>query len=295
MRLLRTFAELPAKANLAIGVFDGVHLGHQRVISEARAAGGTAVALTFDPHPIRTLRPDQAPLLLTSTEHKLALFRHLGLDACLLVKFDKAFSETPAERFIEQISTCRQVCVGTRFHFGHGRTGNVALMEKLAPRYGFTVKEIQSVHTPAGEMISSTAVRKHLLAGNLDRAAAMLGRQFSILGTVEHGDHRGHELGFPTANLNPRNEVLPPDGVYAVRVRLADATLTGVVNIGVRPTFAGTARRLEVHILDFDQGLYGQEIEVEFVRHLRPEQKFASVAELKAQIALDVQAARLFH
>jgi len=292
MRLLRTFAELPAKANLAIGVFDGVHLGHQRVISEARAAGSPAVALTFDPHPMRILRPDQAPVLLTSTEHKLTLFRQLGLDACLLINFDKAFSETPAEKFIEQIATCRQVCVGTRFHFGHGRTGNVALMEKLAPRYGFTVKEIKSVLTADGEMISSTAVRKHVLSGNLDRATAMLGRHFSILGTVEHGDHRGHELGFPTANLNPHNEAFPPDGVYAVRVQLADTKLNGVVNIGVRPTFAGKARRLEVHILDFNQGLYGQEIEVEFVNQLRGEQKFAAVDELKAQIAADVQAAR---
>lgn len=292
MRLLRTFAELPVQSHLAIGVFDGVHLGHQRVLNAARAAGAPAIALTFDPHPMRILRPDQAPPLLTSTEHKLALFRQLGFDACLLINFDKAFSETPAEKFIEQIATCRQVCVGTRFHFGHGRTGTVALMEQLAPRYGFAVKEIKSVLTADGEMISSTAVRQHVLAGNLDRATAMLGRHFSILGTVEHGDHRGHQLGFPTANLNPRNAALPPDGVYAVRVRLANTSLNGVVNIGVRPTFGGTARRLEVHILDFNRDLYGQELEVEFVKPLRGERQFATVAELQAQIAADVQAGR---
>ena len=288
MKLLRTFAELPTGAFLAIGVFDGVHLGHQRVIKTARDAGHPSVILTFDPHPMRALRPDEAPLLLTSTEHKLTLFRQLNVDACLLVTFDKAFSETPAETFIEQIASCRQVCVGTRFRFGHDRTGNVALMERLASRYGFIVREIESVLTNDGEMISSTAVRKHVLAGNLERAAAMLGRPFSVLGSVEHGDHRGHELGFPTANVNPRDEALPPDGVYAVRTSFGP----GVVNIGMRPTFSGKSRRLEVHIFEIDQSLYGQEIEVEFVQKLRDERKFASVDALKKQIADDAQAAR---
>ena len=296
MRILRTFAELTDDAFLAIGVFDGVHLGHQRVIGQARddakAAGGSAVVLTFDPHPMRVLRPDQAPLLLTSTEHELALFEQLGVEACLLVKFDKDFSETSAEKFIEQIASCRQVCVGTRFRFGHNRTGDVRLMEKLAPHFGYRLKEIKSVLTTDGEMISSTAVRQHVLAGNLDRAAAMLGRPFSILGTVEHGDHRGHALGFPTANVNPHNEVLPPDGVYAVRARLGAEPLGGVVNIGVRPTFAGTMRRLEVHIFYFDRGLYGQTVEVEFVKKLRDEQRFASTTELAAQIAKDITAAK---
>ncbi len=296
MRILRTFEELTGNVFLAIGVFDGVHLGHQRVIGQARddakTAGGESVALTFDPHPMRVLRPEQAPLLLTSTEHKLGLIRQLGVDACLLVTFDKTFSETPAEKFIEQIAFCRQVCVGTRFRFGHDRAGNVALMEKLAPRYGFTVKEIKSVSTTDGEMISSTAVRKHVVTGNLDRAAAMLGRPFSVLGSVEHGDHRGHELGFPTANVNPHNEALPPDGVYAVRIRLGGDRLAGVVNIGFRPTFAGTTHRLEVHIFEFDRSLYGEPVELEFVRKLRDERKFASMNELKAQIVADVAAAR---
>ncbi len=296
MRILRTFEELTGDAFLAIGVFDGVHLGHQRVIGQARddarTAGGESVALTFDPHPMRVLRPDRAPLLLTSTEHKLRLIRQFGVDACLLVTFDKTFSETPAEKFIVQIASCRQVCVGTRFRFGHDRAGNVALMEKLAPRYGFTVKEIKSVSTTDGEMISSTAVRKHVVSGNLDHAAAMLGRPFSVLGSVEHGDHRGHELGFPTANVNPHNEALPPDGVYAVRIQLGGDRLAGVVNIGVRPTFDGKAHRLEVHIFDFDRGLYGQNIEVEFVKKLRDERKFDSSDTLKQQIAVDVEAAR---
>jgi riboflavin kinase/FMN adenylyltransferase len=296
VKLLRTFDELPDDAFLAIGVFDGVHLGHQRVIGTARddakAAGGVSVVLTFDPHPIRVLRPDRAPLLLTSTEHKLALIRQLGVDACLVAHFDKPFSETPAEKFIEQIASCRQVSVGTRFRFGHDRLGNVALLEKLAPRYGFTVKEIKSVLTTDGEMISSTAIRQHVLAGRLDRAAAMLGRPFSVLGTVEHGDHRGHELGFPTANVNPHNEVLPPDGVYAARTRLGDQRLRGIVNIGVRPTFGRSERTLEIHLFDFDRDIYGQPIEVEFAKKLRDERRFDSADALKQQIAKDIAAAR---
>ena len=318
MKVFRTLAELVAEKRavyLAIGVFDGVHLGHQRVISQARAdarpTGGLAVALTFDPHPIRVLRPDQAPALLTSTPHKLALFQELGLDACLLIHFDNAFAATTAEEFVAQIAFCRHICVGTRFHFGHQRAGNPALLAQLAPRYGFGVTEIKPVLTPAGEMISSTAVRQHIQDGNLDRAAAMLGRPFSILGTVEKGDGVGRQLGFPTANLNSHHEAFPPDGVYAVRVKLvgqasslstspelnklkACSTFPGVINLGRRPTFSGRShqRVLEVHLLDFNQDLYGQEIEVIFVSKLRNEQKFESVSALKTQIATDIVAAR---
>ena len=301
MKVFRTLAELATENRpvyLAIGVFDGVHLGHQRVIGQARTAAqqaaGLSVALTFDPHPIRILRPDQAPVLLTSTAHKLALIRQLGVDACVLINFDNAFAATTAENFIEQIAFCRHVCVGTRFHFGYNRAGNPALLEQLAPRHGFTVTEITPVLTPDGEMISSTAVRQHILTGNLDRAAVMLGRQFSILGTVVKGDGVGHTLGFPTANLDSHHEAFPPDGVYATRVIVAGQTFTGVINLGRRPTFAGRShqRVLEVHILDFSRDIYGQEIEVVFHWKLRGEQKFASAAALQEQIAADIGVAR---
>jgi riboflavin kinase/FMN adenylyltransferase len=235
--------------------------------------------------------------LLTSTEHKLALIGKLGVDACLLVKFDKAFSMTPPEKFIEMVARqaqpLQEICVGTRFRFGHGRTGDVHLMEALAPKHGFVVKEIKPVKL-GDEMISSTAIRQHVLHGRLDRAGPMLGRPFSILGVVEPGDHRGRQLGFPTANLDSRDEVLPPDGVYAVRVIVGARQLGGVVNIGVRPTFAGikSQRILEVHILDFAGDLYAQDIEVCFLAKLRDEQKFVSVEALKAQIIKDIEAAR---
>jgi len=304
MHIARTFAELaPVTDNvyLAIGVFDGVHLGHQRVIGHARdaarAGGGSSVVLTFDPHPLRVLQPDKAPLLLTATDHKLRLIAALGVDACLLLQFDAEFSRTPPAQFIEQVARAthhlREICVGTRFHFGHNRAGNVRLMEALAPQYGFTAKEITSVMA-GEEMISSTAIRQHVLNGNLDRVAAMLGRPFSILGTVEKGDQIGRQLGFPTANLNPHNEVLPPDGVYVAQARLGTETLPGVVNIGLRPTLQTrrTDRRLEIYLLDFDRDIYDQELEVIFLKKLRDEQKFASLNDLRNQIAADVQAAR---
>ena len=304
MQVLRTLEELSKNTQrvcLAIGVFDGVHLGHQRVIGQARddarQVDGTSVVLTFDPHPMRVLQPDKAPQLLTATEHKLALIEKLGADACLALKFDRAFSLTPPEQFIDTVARTtnrlQEICVGTRFRFGHKRTGDVRLIEALAPKYGFIAKEIKSVMLD-NEMISSTAIRQHVLGGRLDRAAAMLGRPFAVLGAVEAGDHRGHELGFPTANLNPHNEVLPPDGVYAVRAVIGQETHGGVVNIGVRPTFKDhhPQRTLEVHILNFDRAIYGQDVEVLFLQKLRDEKRFDSAEVLKAQIAADVQAAR---
>ena len=303
MQLFHTLEEMAGKFEkvcLAIGVFDGVHLGHQRVIGQARedarAVGGTSVVLTFDPHPMQVLQPDKAPQLLTSTKHKLTLIEKLGVDACLVLTFDKSFSHLPAEKFIETLATTnrlQEICVGTRFRFGHNRTGDIRLLETLAPKYGFVAREIKPVKLE-DEMISSTAVRQHVLNGRLDRAAAMLGRPFSVIGTVETGDHRGHELGFPTANLNPHDEVLPPDGVYAVRALTGQGTFGGVANIGVRPTFEHhiPQRILEVHILNFDGEIHGQDVEVQFLQKLRDEKRFDSVDALRTQIAEDVRIAR---
>lgn len=304
MQIIRTFDQLATVAgdvHLAIGVFDGVHCGHQRVIGQAlaaaRATGGTAAVLTFDPHPARILRPDNAPPLLTSTEHKLRLAAQLGVDVCLLLSFDKPFSAIPAADFLETLfahtNRLREICVGTRFRFGHDRLGDVRLIEQFAQAHNFIATEIQSVKLD-DEIISSTAVRHHVLHGHLDRVARMLGRPYSILGTVQKGDAVGHELGFPTANLDPHNEVFPPDGVYAARTIIGTATFGSVLNLGRRPSFEGRSHKrvLEVHILDFDRDLYGQDIEVVFLQKLRAEEKFPTRAALKAQIATDLQAAR---
>ena len=304
MRIVRTFEELPTAARdvcVAIGVFDGVHLGHQRVIAGARtnaqAAGGASVVLTFDPHPMRVLHPEKAPPLLTSTPHKLRLLEQLNVDVCLLIAFDIPFSEQPPERFIELLArhshSLREICVGTRFRFGHNRAGDVRLIEKLAPTYGYLTKEVASVKS-GEEMISSTAVRQHVLHGRLDRAAAMLGRPFSILGAVEPGGARGRQLGYPTANLNPSNEVLPPNGVYAARALVGQESFAGVVNIGMRPTFESRDHRsfVELHVFDLARDLYGQDVELSFIQKLRDERKFDSADALKHQITADIAVAR---
>ena len=304
MRIVRTFEQLPHVARdvcVAIGVFDGVHLGHQRVIAEARtdarAIGGTSVVLTFDPHPLRVLRPEKAPPLLTSTPHKLRLLERLNVDVCLLLAFDKPFSEQPPEQFIELLAShthrLHEICVGARFRFGHNRAGDVRLIEKLAPAYGYLAKEVAPVKL-GEETISSTTVRQHVLHGRLDRAAAMLGRPFSVFGAVEPGDARGRQLGFPTANLNPGNEVLPPNGVYAARALVGQEPFTGVVNIGIRPTFESHDRHsiVELHIFDLARDLYGHEVEVSFIQKLRDERKFDSADALKRQIGADIAQAR---
>jgi riboflavin kinase / FMN adenylyltransferase len=304
MHVVHTFDELAKVSQnvfLAIGVFDGVHLGHQRVIGRAcqaaQAGNGSAVVLTFDPHPVRVLAPDKAPPLLTSTAHKLRLIRDLGADTCLVLHFDHNFAQTPPAEFIatlaRSITGLRRICVGTRFRFGHDRLGDVALIAKLASQYGYQAEEVTSAKI-GEEMISSTAVRQHILEGKLDRAAAMLGRRFSVLGAVVHGAQRGRAMGFPTANVDPHNEVLPPDGVYAVYANCDGKDLTGMANIGVRPTVgeANPARRLEVNLFDFTGNLYGKEVEVTFVGKIRDEQKFDSLPALRAQITRDEQTAR---
>ncbi len=303
MLVIHTFDELAAVSGpvcLAIGVFDGVHRGHQRLIQQvrddARARAGQSVVMTFDPHPVRVLQPQHAPPLLTSAAHKLRLIEQYGADVCLVLTFDRAFAQTPPEEFIATVAKhnrqLHEICVGTRFRFGHNRAGDVRLIEQLAARYGYQAREIQSV-TLDNEIISSTAVRQTMLRGDLDRAAQMLGRPFSILGLVEKGDGRGTRLGFPTANLNPQNEILPPDGVYAVQADFDGQPHGGVANLGLRPTFGGTPRHvLEVYILDFAGALYGQEIELSFLQKLRAERQFDSPSSLARQIKADIAAAR---
>jgi len=304
MEVVRDFdglQRLGKRFSLAIGVFDGVHRGHQSVIQaamdDAHECGGRAAVVTFDPHPMRVLAPDRAPLLLTSTPHKLKLIEKLGVTACLVIEFGRSFAHTPADAFIEIVATrtpdLQTICVGSRFHFGHDRKGNAALLRQESAAYGFRLHELPSL-TLDGEIISSTSVRKLVSTGQLDKAAQMLGRPFSILGTVVTGDARGRKIGYPTANLNRHNEVAPPHGVYAVRARIAGELKPGLVNIGLRPTVKSSEHTplTELHVLDFSSDLYGTDIEVFFIARLRDEKKFASLNELRAQIQHDEQAAR---
>lgn len=292
-------AGIGGPACLAIGVFDGVHRGHQALIravqDAARQRSALPVVVTFEPHPLKVLRPNNAPAILTSLDHKLVLLGRLGAEHVLVIRFDEAFSRTPPEDFIRSlVAACRPlrlIGVGFRWEFGHRRAGNVSLIEHLGTECDFDVLELPPV-TEDHDHISSTRVRQAITDGNLDQAARLLGRPFSIFGAVVHGEHLGHQLGFPTANLDVEGEKLPPDGVYAGTCDIGGQAHPVAINIGTRPTLGGTERRVEAHIIGFDGDLYGQRIEVPLLKFLRPETRFDNLDALRAQIARDVEATK---
>lgn len=290
-------AKLPGPIVLAVGVFDGFHLGHRAVIQKAMedagAVHGTPVAVTFDPHPAAILRPQNAPPLLTSTRHKLKLFGEAGVRNALVLQFTPEFASKSPEVFICDLAAAcrplREICVGESWAFGKGRAGDVALLASLGKTLGFVAIGLPPV-TVNGEAVSSTGIRAALEKGDLQLSAQLLGRDFSVLGTVTEGRKLGRTLGFPTANIRPESEQLPPNGVYAVGVALGGKSLVGIANVGVRPTISleGVHRLVEVHLFDFSEELYGRDLEVSFLRFVRPEQKFPDLDALRAQIASDV-------
>ena len=289
------------KVCLAIGVFDGVHLGHQQIIrqtvADARQHDALALVLTFDRHPNAVVAPDRAPPLIYSLPQKLRVIESLGSDTLLLVHFDEPFSRRSGEEFIRglarDLGQIHSVCVGVDFVFGHKRSGNVPLLKKLGEELKFVVHGMAAVSLD-GEAVSSTRIREAIRAGNLDTASQMLGRAYSLAGRIVVGDRFGRELGFPTANLDATGLLLPPNGVYAAHAAIGDKTHHAVVNIGYRPTLQHPTPqvRVEAHLLDFHGELYGKEMELTFADRLRDEVKFASPDELKAQIARDVAEAR---
>ncbi|MGH8048748.1 MAG: riboflavin biosynthesis protein RibF, partial [Chthoniobacterales bacterium] len=229
--------------------------------------------------------------------HKARLIEALGMPYLLVLQFDEEFAAQPAEVFIRALAAAcrplRKICVGAQWAFGHNRTGNAALLRKLGDELGFTVTETPPVAVH-GEIVSSTRIRKAVEHGDLGIARMLLGRDYTILGTVEHGNELGRKIGFPTANLRAHNEQFPPDGVYAVRVQLGDAILPGVANVGYRPTVSGvlSERKLEVHVFDFEGDLYERDMDVDFISFLRGEKKFETLEDLKAQIGVDAEKAR---
>ena len=286
---------------LAIGVFDGVHRGHQAVIStsadHARAANGTPVVVTFDPHPEKVLRPERAPHLLTATQHKVALIRNLGVGQLLIINFNKQFASTEPESFVEQLVThskpLQEICVGHEWSFGKNRRGNLDLLKQLGAKFNFKVVGVPPVKAN-GEVVSSTAIRQAIEKGDFAKAAAMLGREYTILGTVVRGDNLGKEIGFPTANLSAHSEQFPPNGVYVAEAKIDNQRRRGVINLGVRPTVSGgkSERVLEIHLFDFNRDIYRQDVEVRFLKFLRPEKKFENLDVLVQQIRRDVERAR---
>jgi riboflavin kinase/FMN adenylyltransferase len=289
------------KVCLAIGVFDGVHLGHQQIIrqtvSDARQHDAVALVVTFDKHPIAVVAPDKVPPQIFSRSQKLRAIESLGTDALLEIPFDKTFSEKSGEIFIRELAhglgKIFSICVGADFVFGHKRSGNVALLKTLGTELNFQVHGHAAVALD-GETVSSTRIREAIRSGNLDAASQMLGRPYTICGKVLPGDKIGHQLGFPTANLDTANLVLLPNGVYAACTKVAGVFFRAALNIGVRPTVAADKpeRRVEAHLLDFSGDLYGRELEIATGAKLRDEIKFSSMAELQAQIARDVAAVR---
>lgn len=299
---LSSLARVRSPVVLAAGFFDGVHRGHQKVIGEAirraRESGGEAWVLTFDRHPMRVVQPGSAPQLLTSNRHKLALLDRVGVDGCLMLPFTRRTAGMAPDAFVRMLlgsapSIC-EILVGRGWRFGRGGKGNVALLRRSAREREILVTAVRPV-SRKGKPVSSTRVREEIRAGRLGEAAAMLGRPFSIAGTVGRGRTVGRQLGYPTANLEPDNEVLPPHGVYAVHAALRGRTLAGVLNLGVRPTFgnADTAEEtVELHLLDFRGNLYGATIETFFLHRLRHERRFRDLSALRDQIESDIAGTR---
>ena len=304
MEILRSIPELERLRGpvfLAIGVFDGVHRGHQAVIStsadHARAANGTPVVVTFDPHPEKVLRPQAAPHLLSATQHKIALIRALGVEHLLIIRFDKQFAATEPEDFVQKLvahsKPLREICVGHEWSFGKNRRGNLALLKNLGAKFNFDVVGIQPVKIN-GAVVSSTAIREAVEKGDLTKGAEMLGREYTILGRVTRGDNLGKKIGFPTANLSAHSEQFPPNGVYVAEARIDGELHRGVINLGIRPTVSSgkSERVLEIHLFDFNRDIYGQDVEVHFLKFLRPEKKFENLDALVQQIRHDVEQAR---
>ena len=297
MKRINSTSDLEGPVHLALGVFDGVHLGHQEVIRRAVDAavdGGSAGVLTFDPYPLRVLAPERAPRrLLASLDHKADILAPLGVDFLLAIPFDRETAALEAGEFVRNLVDAGAVTIaaGEDWRFGHKRAGDRNLLRRLSGELGFRFEAVPPVMMD-GDRISSTRIRQAIGDGNLVAAAGMLGRPYTVAGRVIEGRKLGRELGFPTANLERGEEQYPPDGVWAVRSFVEGAVCQGVANLGVRPTVDGSRRSLEVHLFDFTGDLYGRKMEVEFVAHLRPEQRFDSLEELKLQIGRDGDEAR---
>jgi len=307
MIVVRGFDQLPASLRggvFAIGNFDGLHLGHRSVIEQARRLAGESGApsgvITFEPHPRRYFSPDDPPFRLTPEPRKAAILESWGLDCMVAIPFDAALANTSAEDFVDlglvgglQLS---HLVVGHDFAFGHKRGGNIALLQERGAQHGYRVTVVEAQLAASGALYSSRAIRELLQSGRPREAAELLGRWWSIEGVVQHGDARGRELGFPTANLVLGDYMQPSLGIYAVRATVrrdgAAVRYDGAANLGLRPTFDGRTVLLEVHLLDFSGDLYDAVMDVEMVAYLRPEERFANLEALIVQMHEDCDEAR---
>lgn len=284
---------------LTLGVFDGLHLGHQqimhKVVERARAIGAVPTAITFDPHPREVLHPETAPPLLQTLDQRLANLEVLGIEQTIVIPFTREFASNSAEDFIAEIIHGRlhakEVYLGKGFAFGRARGGNIDLLRKMSGELGFVADEVNEVQL-RGQRISSSAIRNLLAEGSVNLVRRMLGRPYGVEGVIIRGDRRGHTIGFPTANLHPHNRVIPKYGVYATATLIDGAWRRSVTNIGVRPTFGTDAEpSIESYIFGFDGELYGDVLRVRFLHRIRDEKKFNAIDELKSQIERDTRLA----
>jgi riboflavin kinase/FMN adenylyltransferase len=288
---------------IALGNFDGLHRGHRKVIERVKRGavehGGIAMAMIFNPHPSRVVRPDKAPPLLMTNAQRLDGLDRAGIHCVAVVRFTLELSRWAPETFVSTVLVdwlrVSEVWVGGNFLFGHERSGNFTLLRTLGQRYGFRAKKIDPVRYKEF-VVSSTRIRRLVAEGRMDESAALLGHPYCLAGTIVEGRHRGREIGFPTANLRTDNELVPPNGVYATTLAIDGVVHAGLTNIGVNPTFGdSTAVTIETHLLRYDGDLYGREVELGFVQRLRDERRFDNVDGLKAQIEADRRSAeRLF-
>ncbi len=284
---------------ITLGNFDGVHLGHQElvrmVIRRAKETGAASMVVTFRPHPLKILAPEKCPPLISIYEEKIKLFERLGIDVLVKIPFTVEFSAMTPEDFVKNILCdtlgAREIFVGCNYRFGRARKGDVQTLRRLGEQYGFTVREVEQVSL-GGEVISSTKIRALLSEGEVEHAARLLGRNYAITGIVIKGDGRGKGLGFPTANIAPKHAIIPSDGVYAVRLSVRDRLYDGIANIGMRPTFNKKVLAIEVHVFDFNEDIYGEDISLYFIRKIREEKKFKNVEALVGQIRSDIEIAK---
>ncbi|MCQ9207861.1 MAG: bifunctional riboflavin kinase/FAD synthetase [Omnitrophica bacterium] len=285
------------KLVLTIGMFDGVHLAHQKIIKEvvrqAKRIKGTSMVLTFAPHPLRILKSPAATSMITALEHRIEALRQLNVDVCLLMNFNKEFSKISAGDFIKCFLVNKlgidYLIVGQGFRFGSQRGGSFSLLEKLSKICGFKIREMKSVKIN-NQIISSSRIRSFIRQGKVEEAGVFLGRHFSIHGKVKKGTMRGRILGYPTANVESTQELIPACGVYAVKVKLNNKVLSGMLNIGFRPTFGPKKKPhcvIEVHVFNFRNKIYGQQLEVFFIQRIRSEKKFAAPGALLVQLKKD--------
>jgi riboflavin kinase / FMN adenylyltransferase len=298
VRGIKSFTEHLPNPVLTLGNFDGVHLGHQAIFSKvvARAGDidGTSIAFTFEPHPLKVIAPERSPRLLNTFHGKMKLIAASGIDVVICANFTRAFADQNPEDFAREVLHekigVQEVYVGYDYAFGKGREGSIESLKRMGRTYGFEVGVIEAVQVN-GLVVSSSTIRDMVDEGRVDYAAKLLGRNYSIEGEVVHGARRGQKIGFPTANLSTANELIPAYGVYAVLASVNGRRVKGVASIGVRPTFDSGPVSVEVYLLDFEGDLYGEQMEVSFVKRLRGEKKFADAEALVRQIRKDVNEA----